>query len=64
MVNNDRYFMSTDNSAHDYIVPVTRMGEREAWLGLPEDDEASWGAPEWATRVDGGRLTFTDPRVE
>lgn len=58
-----RFFVGSDESGHDYIVPLEREAEWSAWTALPEDDEASWDAPEWAMRIDGGRLTFTDPKV-
>jgi hypothetical protein len=31
---------------------------------MDEDDPASWEEPEYAHRIDGGYLTFTDPRIE
>lgn len=56
-----RFFLGTDNSSHVYVVPVARRAEWECWSNLPEDDEASWSPPEWATRIDGAHsITFTD----
>jgi hypothetical protein len=60
----ERYFEGTDNSSHHYIVPVSKRNEWRAWADLPEDDEAGWEAPEWATRIDGGTLTFAQPKIE
>lgn len=59
----ERYFIGSDNSGHEYYVPVSRMDEFRRWSELPEDDEDGWDAPEWATRIDGS-FTFTDPRCE
>jgi len=57
-----RYFIGADNSGHEYVVPVARTAEWNAWTALPDYDERSWKEPEFATRIDGG-LTFTDPRM-
>ena len=59
----ERYFVGSDNSGHEYYVPISKRGEFQAWAELPEDDEAGWEAPEYAKRIDG-RFTFTDPRCE
>ena len=59
----ERYFIGSDNSGHEYFVPVSRREEFDEWAQLPEDDEAGWETPEYATRIDG-RFTFTDPRCE
>lgn len=60
----ERYFLSQDNSAHHYIVPVSRMDEWNEWRDIPEDDPRAWDAPEWAQRIEGGLLTFENPTVE
>lgn len=59
-----RFFEGSDGSCHRYLVPFEFLAEWNQWCELPEDDEASWEAPEWAQRIDGGLLTFTDPRIE
>lgn len=59
----ERYFIGSDNSGHEYFVPVSRREEFDNWSQLPEDDEVGWETPEYATRIDG-RFTFTDPRCE
>lgn len=64
MKESERYFEGSDNSGHHYIVPWSKRKEWSQWNELPEDDEASWDVPEWAERIDGGTLTFADPRVE
>lgn len=60
----ERFFKAVDNSSHHYIVPLAKRAEWIAWRDLPEDDENGWDAPEWAVRIDGGTLTFTDPKIE
>lgn len=59
-----RFFEDVDNSSHHFLVPVAKRAEWIAWRDLPEDDENGWDAPPWATRIDGGTLTFTDPKIE
>ena len=58
-----RYFIGSDNSGHDYLVPVEKRDEFWAWSEMDEDDPASWEAPEYVKRCEGG-LTFTDPRFD
>lgn len=58
-----RYFIDSDNSGHEYYVPVSRREDFDKWSQLPEDDEEGWETPDYATRIDG-RFTFTDPRCE
>jgi hypothetical protein len=53
-----------DTSGHRYIVPVEHVDDWVALYDLDEDDEASWEVPEWAERIEGGRLTFKDWWVE
>jgi len=59
----ERYFMSTDDSGHWYIIPVTKRQEWEEWSDLPEEDERTWEAPDFARPVGGSPtcVTFTDP---
>lgn len=61
-----RFFMDTDDSSHWFIVPVARKAEWEAWLELPEDDEARWSAPKFAQEVGGSPtlVTFSQPEVQ
>jgi hypothetical protein len=59
----ERYFVGSDNSGHEYYVPISKRDDFQAWAELPEDDEAGWEVPEYAKRIDG-RFTFTDPRCE
>ena len=59
----ERYFLSADNSGHQYAVPVSQHDSWYEWLDIPEDNEASWEMPAYAMRIDG-TFTFTDPRME
>lgn len=63
MSDTTRFFLDQDNSMHWYLVPESRRAEWSAWTNLPEDDEASWDAPEWARRLSGSPcwVTFTNP---
>jgi hypothetical protein len=57
-----RYFIGGDNSGHEYVVPVDRHTEWNAWTELPEDDERGWTEPVYAMRIDG-TLTFCAPTL-
>jgi hypothetical protein len=59
----ERYFISHDNSGHAYLVPLARIAEWREWVELPDDDERSWDEPDFAWRMDGGLLSFTDPII-
>lgn len=59
----ERFFIGTDDSGHDYIVPVAKRDEWHAWQDIPEEDLRSWDVPEFAQRIDGGGLTFTNPVI-
>ena len=56
-----RYFLSSDNSGHNYIVPSKFKKEWNEWLELDEDDEMAWDAPEFAERIEGEFLEFEYP---
>jgi hypothetical protein len=61
-----RYLIVSDNSGHDYYIPVDRSDEWAAWLDTAEDADCVWvlpEVPEYAKRIDG-RFTFTDPKCE
>jgi hypothetical protein len=59
-----RYFVGIDSSSHRYLVPVERAKDWRAWTEMPDDDEDAWDVPEYAERLDGGTLTFSEPKVE
>jgi len=57
-----RYFLTTDNDSHWYVVPVAMRAEWETWTEIDSDDERAWTPPSWAKQVGGSptRITFTD----
>lgn len=44
----------SDDSGHDYVVPVERSDEWDDY----DWEENEWEAPEWATRLGGSGLQF------
>jgi len=54
----------SDNSGHSYIIPVGYLNDWNAFCELDEDDERGWNVPDWAKRIDGGRVTFWNWRIE
>ena len=58
-----KYFIGFDCSLHRYLVPLEKLKEWQTWCEIPEDDERSWVAPEYAQRIEGGLLTFENPEV-
>lgn len=60
----ERFFIGSDQSGHEYLVPCNLKPEWYEWSDIPEDDERSWDVPVFAERIDGGCLTFTDPRID
>lgn len=60
-----RYKIAEDNSCHYYLIPANKQKEWDEWLNIPEDDERSWDAPNFAVAIDGWhRLTFENPIEE
>lgn len=59
----ERYFIGRDESGHKYVVPVSRKLEFDEWSEA--DTEANGFDPGLFNdcRLDGGLLTFTDPKV-
>lgn len=45
------YFISKDNSGHDYLVLAKFRDQWEEWRNLDEDDPKSWDAPEFAEMI-------------
>lgn len=62
----ERYYLSTDNDSHWYVVPLARKDEWDAWRAIPEDDERAWDPPEFAIPVGGAPclVTFTEPVIQ
>lgn len=59
-----RFFISSDDSGHDYLVPVDRREDWDRWREIPSDDERSWIVPLYAVPFETSQLTFTDPKFE
>lgn len=59
-----RYRDICDDNGHQYLIPVSRQDEWDAWMQIPSDDPASWEAPEFAVRIEGGVLSFTNPQID
>jgi hypothetical protein len=59
----ERYFIGSDDSGHEYVVPIYRKIEFDVWVEA--DTEAEDFDPDLFDefRLDGGLLTFTDPKV-
>ena len=59
----ERYFIGRDESGHQYVVPVHRKIEFDEWSEA--DTEAEDFDPDLFDeyRLDGGLLTFVDPKV-
>jgi hypothetical protein len=69
----ERYFVGHDNSGHSYIVPWKAYKAWGDWVEFSSSNEETWtdaetdyawNTPDYAERIDGGTLTFTDPRIE
>jgi len=59
----ERFFISSDNDGHCYIVPLPKATEWQEWVDLDDDDERKWTAPEYAMGVDDpSTVTFTNPK--
>ena len=62
----ERFFLSTDNDSHWYLVPVVRKADWDAWRDIPEDDERAWDPPDFAKRLNGAPslVTFENPEMD
>jgi hypothetical protein len=56
-----RYTEVTDDSSHHYIIPVDRIKDWNDWY-YSEDAELGH-LPDYAKSIDGGTLTFTNPKI-
>lgn len=52
----EEYIAVKDNDTHRYQIPSSRKKDWEEFCEIPEDDERSWDVPEWAERIDGGKV--------
>lgn len=56
--------MDQDDSGHNYVIAASNRKEWEAWLGLDENDEASWEVPDFAEAIDGiSEVEFENPTL-
>ena len=58
-----RFTVVSDNDGHDYCIPVEAVKEFDAWLDDEERSTYTECSKYDEYRLDGGRLTFTDPKV-
>ena len=47
------WILARDNSSHYYVIPENRLDAWDDWRSLPDDDQAGWIVPDYATRVAG-----------
>lgn len=47
----EKYCLEQDQSSHWYVIPVSKREHWNTWVNLPEDDEKSWEAPDYAERI-------------
>lgn len=59
----ERYFIGRDDSGHEYVVPIYRKIEFDEWNQMSTEVENFNPDLFNEYRLDGGLLTFTDPRV-
>lgn len=52
-----RYFITSDDSGHQYAIPVAQLIQWNEWVKDPDAIDP----PAWAIRIDG-HFTFTDPQ--
>ena len=60
MVKQKRFTLVSDDDGHRYVIPVDMLPKFWLFVEEPEDDEFDFEK----YRIDGGTLTFTDPKVE
>lgn len=61
-----RYRIMSDDSGHEYFVPVDEETWFEGWLLTFEDDviEENYAGPDYEKNRIDGNFTFTDPRCD
>jgi hypothetical protein len=58
-----RYVILSDESGHDYFVPVGQEEKFEEWVqSFEEGTEDDYEGPEFDSNRIDGRFTFTDPK--
>jgi hypothetical protein len=65
LLQGERYYLTTDNDSHWYVVPVVNKSEWDAWCEIDSDDERAWETPDFARAVGGSPslVTFSNPEI-
>jgi hypothetical protein len=58
-----RFFLGSDDSGHEYVVPLALKAEFNAWAEADTEAEDFDPGLFDKYRFNGGLLTFTDPRT-
>jgi hypothetical protein len=61
-VKQQRYREISDNDGHHYVIKVEDEDAFYIWVEAMEDEETSFDFED--ARIDGGTLTFTEPRID
>lgn len=59
----ERFMIAHDNDGHQYVIPLAKRTEFYEWLADEERSTYSECEKYNEYRVEGGLLTFTDPKV-
>lgn len=59
----ERWTLVSDESGHRYVIPIARKIEFDAWSQMDTESEDFNCDLFNEFRIDGGLLTFADPRV-
>jgi hypothetical protein len=59
----ERWTLVSDESGHRYVIPIARKIEFDAWNEMDTGSDDFNCALFDEFRIDGGTLTFTDPKV-
>lgn len=63
----ERFCLVHDDSGHRYVIPAWKTAMFEAWVAATENDDEEYFENDSTDfsdcRIDGGVLTFLDPKV-
>jgi len=59
----ERFTLASDESGHEYVIPVAKKAEFNKWNEMDTESEEFDCELFDEYRIDGGLLTFTDPKV-
>ena len=48
-----KYYITTDQDSHYYVVPLEKKDEWEAWCNLDPEQEDAWDPPNFAYAIGG-----------